>query len=809
MAEVSLPLPYAPHVLMPKDEVSLSTFEQIISTHAPVLESLLLQLPTPAILSLYQTSRYLRSFLGEYPTTWNYLSFRRQTLSRRTLRNPSPAGDDSDEISPRPTPAALDQLLLAVALPFGTCLRSLSLDQTSVSGLVLTSAILPLRRGTLEHLSVRECKNVSLKYHIVPYLNLFRLQASARSTNIPFEELRLKSLYTFRCRHHRRRPYLPSSLEGTDSDSLPTHDLIKLCHDLGIYSDSGWCPTPGGRCLRRSSYYSARLIMDTKTEVWVIFDRLWRSNNFIGCPDLKGKHLGCKCQPGHDGQLWHDEDVGYEGEPLGCYGQSKCALDGKPVPTHLRRSHRTFIENYSCYECGDLIQERCEQCSIRMHCMGCRKTLCASCAFAKPLPRTKRLQVEGGDRNLFWWAPGSTISPNLMNQEVSYEISPPPIPQDSASRPSIKTDWCCVKPNFSGSGNISYYGPGINMRDINHLHTAPLPQLQGYEDAELFQLKDINNRNCKLEGGLCEYRQQGFDPMLYWLLLSNGSNSARMCPRNLCKECWDGCGWRGACQSCNEHICIEHDLRGLKARICGYRDLVEECLQLKKDLLKISEENVRRKTEAARRRNEDCMKIRDIIEHLNQHGKLESLQEAIITRLPHSNDDDLCEGDMQMNQTLTMPYVQEKRTSVATSAFATIPFKPGSYNHSIGPLNTLTLWRGCTSFICSESRPMGDSRRRCYTSKRCNQCGVHVCQQCLEKNVPCDCSYCSENYHCPNCSPNHSKECTKAEELERENIAKEAERRRTMAALQERQMADDMAEQMCHFLAAIGGDEVD
>src|SRR5207248_1746489 len=57
-------------------ERSLSTFERVFSTHAPILESLLLQSPTDSIFQLYHTSHYLRTFLRSYPTAWQYLSFR-------------------------------------------------------------------------------------------------------------------------------------------------------------------------------------------------------------------------------------------------------------------------------------------------------------------------------------------------------------------------------------------------------------------------------------------------------------------------------------------------------------------------------------------------------------------------------------------------------------------------------------------------------------------------------------------------------------------------------------------------------------
>src|SRR5207237_7958850 len=106
---------------------------------------------------------------------------------------------------------------------------------------------------TLQHLSVRNCKNVSVKYHVVPWL-----QVHSPPTSPCADVLALRSLYPYRCRHHRRRPYLPSHLARRDSDSEPTHELIELCHQLGIWTDTAWCPTPGGRCFRRKEYHAGR-----------------------------------------------------------------------------------------------------------------------------------------------------------------------------------------------------------------------------------------------------------------------------------------------------------------------------------------------------------------------------------------------------------------------------------------------------------------------------------------------------------------------------------------------------------------------
>lgn len=219
-----------------QDEISV--FESILARHPPIFESLLLHLPTSSILYLHQTSRFLRSFLQNYPLAWNYLSFRATSPGRIFSRQTSPASDASGEtIAVQSKPYSLDQLLTNVVRPFGTRITSLTLDHTAVTGTPLMH-LLFLRRETLAHLSVRGCKQVSLKYHIVPTLNIFLLESSNRCTQR--QHLALKSLYVYRCRHHRRRPYTVASLARRDSDAQPTHETIKVCHILGIFTDTGW-----------------------------------------------------------------------------------------------------------------------------------------------------------------------------------------------------------------------------------------------------------------------------------------------------------------------------------------------------------------------------------------------------------------------------------------------------------------------------------------------------------------------------------------------------------------------------------------
>ncbi len=775
----------------------LSRLETIITTHQPVLESLLLQLPTSAILDLYHASTYLRSFLQACPTAWSALSFRRLPSTRTTDRHPSPASDSSSEVSTTRSskPYALDQLLISVILPIGTCMRCLDLDQTAVSGHTLTSTVLPARRETLQHLSVRACKNVSLKYHILPYLNLFKLQ---QSINVPVagartDHLALESLYTFRCRHHRRRPYLTTSLLRRDSDSEPTHELIKICHSLGIWTDTAWCTSPGGRCFRRKDYFAGRGLNDAKSEVWVVFDRLWRSGNRIGRLSTQSHWPAAP-----RGQLWQDDDYGYEGEALGT-GDDMSAAHGKLTPTHLRQCHRKFVEGYKCHACGSQILERCEQCSIRMHCMGCRKILCASCSYSKPLPLPKVLHssaaspknIESLNESL-WWVPDARRSPNLMDQESGGgNVS---LAGQTDVTPTLET--CCMKPQFSVGGGIALLGPGISSDDGCHIRTAPLPQGQEFEDAEFARLRKGLDADSSPSRTLRIDLPEGHDPMLYWILCETGGGQPSMCPRNLCNDCVQLKGWKASCQCCQQVICFAHDLRGLKTRVCGYRDLPTENQIMKEAMLGAAQETLKLK--------QAQIKTMDrVTEYIQKHGTLDRQCEhelAVVTELPAGSDVDLREEEEdEMADEVRHPSAEGADES--THAFAFLPFKPTAFNWSNGPLNTRNLWRGCASFICPEYRSVGDLRRKCpAVVKKCSECKVNVCARCCES--PCDCAYCKDNFHCPNCFPKFGSEhCRKAEELEQQRQEKEAERQKKARLQEEIEGANKIAEQVGEFFA--------
>ncbi|KAL9635701.1 MAG: hypothetical protein Q9164_003298 [Protoblastenia rupestris] len=145
-----------------------------------------------------------------------------------------------------------------------------------------------------------------------------------------------------------------------------------------------------------------------------------------------------------------------------------------------------------------------------MHCTGCRKTLCSDCAFPNPLPKSK-------------------------------------------------LQWCCIKPQIkSENGLIEFSDRSIN------LGPAPLPMGQGYEDPDFCPQQE------KVIGPLQEALRFEKDARISMRWLEGNRRPDKRCPRNLCSDCYQSKGWRVSCQTCNQELCIAHDLRNSNPQVCGY-----------------------------------------------------------------------------------------------------------------------------------------------------------------------------------------------------------------------------------------------
>ncbi|KAJ5915796.1 hypothetical protein N7454_010937 [Penicillium verhagenii] len=774
-------------------ERPLSLFERVITTNAPIIESLLLQIPTDTIIKLYHTSHYLRTFLRSYPIAWRSLSFRLLYPSGSLMGNRIILPGMSDHEPQRQSvPYSIDQLLMHVVMPFSGCLKSLELDNTAVQGLHLMSTVLQARRETLEHLSVRGCKNVSLKYHIIPYLTVFALQYDVdmerKIGSFPAtQKLALKSLYAYRCRHHRRRPYLTASLLRKDSDSEPTHELVTLCHKLGIWTDTAWCTTPAGRCYRRRGYVSMR-VPQGSPEVWVVFDRLWRCKNWIGPVDSSVNRPRV-----YDGKLWENCDTGCNGEPIGT-GEWPEMGEGKMTPAHLRRSHTQFLENIKCDGCMEDISERCEQCSILMHCVGCRRTLCASCAYERPYLHHANSGASAGTHvhgdnaqapTSFWWAPGATLSPSSMHDPIetsSNDTTPLFHGGPPTSHPAIKFHWCCTEPIFSGGGGISI---GTPSRDVDQVRAVPLPRNRGWEDLE-YTVSEWSKTFPKYAYGdptKPDYSlETGHLAMMKWLL-GPPNRQVSPCPRNLCQDCYDSPQWKVHCKSCSKPLCIEHDLRGLRLRICGYRDLAFEKMTIQ---------------------NRSAVNASSPGASFNQ---LSGFDLPFRTqRLVDSTNSSFIEdqqGDLIVDDNLSDPPAGDP-SFFPRNPTRSFSAPPSNHSGSSSPSSSCfespfeaPRWQGCQSFFCPQYRAHGDQRQRCPSQLReCKACAVYVCQDCVTANPPCKCTYCEDNYLCPNCMKVRARDGT-CRRREEEKARRERKWKKDMQVLEgilELKVANEVAE---------------
>ncbi|KAL8806159.1 MAG: hypothetical protein Q9200_005156 [Gallowayella weberi] len=419
---------------------------------------------------------------------------------------------------------------------------------------------------------------------------------------------------------------------------------------------------------------------------------------------------------------------------------------------------------------------------------------------AVPAGEASAEESERSDESL-WWAPNARRSPNSMDQESPGETSSPAGQTDAMATPTLETSWCCLKPQFSIGGGISLLGPGISSDDGCHIRTAPLPQGQEFEDAEFRILRQSSQVTGNLSKAPTKALGEGYDPMLYWILSSRGAGQRSMCPRNLCKDCSHLAGWKAMCRICRQAVCFSHDVRGLKTRVCGYRDLSVEDRIMKEKMLTVAQETLNCK--------QVQLKTMDrIADYVQKHGTLNEQHQyelAVITELPATDDDDLQEGSVELSEE-SLP-VSGQGDGGPTNAFAFLPFKPKPFKQSNGPLNTSQLWRGCASFICPEYRSIGDPRRKCSAAvRKCSECKVNICPPCWEQTMPCDCSYCKDKVHCPNCFPSFGSEhCKKAEELELQRLEEEARRQKEAQMLEEREGANRIAEQVGEFFAGEGG----
>lgn len=341
-------------VLTPQQH--LCPLEALLSIYAPILECLVSHLPTPSKLALSQTSRPLRQLLHSYGPFFAHLDFRLSVFES--------ANFDSYLLG---TVYNLDRLLQC--LPVDGRIVSLTLDWTAVSGSFIFNKILDRCRDTLEHLSVRGCRKVSIKHHIVPHFvyqsSIMPLGNRSREQQRPA----LKSLYVYKARGVRRKPFLIDR-KPADGDE-PSRYLTTLAADLGIWLDLGLCPTPKLRCPRRRE-----ILRREKERFCVPFDKRWRVQD--------------------------DNESLSEAEH-----------------TKRRASEQARGVDLCCWNCDDAIPDRCEACVHQMTCSKCEKPLCHSCSYISQAALGNAVQVNNATSSPAQW-----VAMGLANMGNPQHVNP-------------------------------------------------------------------------------------------------------------------------------------------------------------------------------------------------------------------------------------------------------------------------------------------------------------------------------------------------------------------------------------------------
>lgn len=334
-------------VLSPQD--GMSPLEAMLTIYTPILECLVSHLPTASKLVLSQTGRYLRFLLYNYPPFFANLDFRLPVFESATF--------DSYRVG---TVYNLDCLLHS--LPVEGRIVSLTLDWTAVSGQFLFNRILDRCQHTLEHLSVRGCRKVSIKHHIVPH---FVYQTMVEPLKPPplggTPKRALKSLYVYKARGVRRKPFLIDR-KPVDGDE-PSRYLTTLAAQLGIWVDLGLCPTPKLRCPRRRE-----ILRRGKDKYCVPFDKRWRvqpntSSTAAATQAVLASGIGAQSVPPAEDQI----------SPVMAVGR--------------KHEEQAAGEDLACDNCDAEIPDRCEACVHQMTCSACTKALCHECAYARPVPQ--------------------------------------------------------------------------------------------------------------------------------------------------------------------------------------------------------------------------------------------------------------------------------------------------------------------------------------------------------------------------------------------------------------------------------------
>ncbi|KAL8948887.1 MAG: hypothetical protein Q9222_004959 [Ikaeria aurantiellina] len=212
------------------------------------------------------------------------------------------------------------------------------------------------------------------------------------------------------------------------------------------------------------------------------------------------------------------------------------------------------------------------------------------------------------------------------------------------------------------------------------------------------------------------------------------------------------------------------------------------------------------------RAHEEQVKVmEEITNDVREHGTMDTRHDNDVTKnteLLKYDDTSLQEPDRTIEDATSLELGNERELPAkgfGAHAGSTVPSESSSNS-----IDTDGPWQGCMSLICPPIRFAGDDRKYCSAVvTRCQGCGINVCPDCWEKNPQCDCSYCEDNHHCPNCLARvGSEKCRKAEELEYQRQQEELAQTKEAAASSQVNESGDVEEVERPPPAAEGGEQL-
>jgi len=401
------------------------------------------------------------------------------------------------------------------------------------------------------------------------------------------------------------------------------------------------------------------------------------------------------------------------------------------------------------------------------------------------------------------------------------------------SPPKLNMHWCCLEPIFSGGGGVAFLGPQLGGAGSDLIRAVPLPRLKQYEDPDFAQSLIIPDAVREIKNLHLYESIMGENIDIFpYLQQESLELQASTCPRSLCKDCYRSFRWKVACRACRKPLCKEHDFRALKVRKCGFRDLNIERDYVRNppppplQPLRLKELRIpafgEKRTHTEQEANSPCtLDLEDDLEPApmdrdesvtSNTGSIacqaSQFTPGLVDNLSPNIKIAALVADIRPNPITGRPSSRMRSVSLSglderfgspAAGVERLPL-PCNGQHPV-------QWQGCGYYFCPQMRPVGDCRGRCSSGmKECAECGVFVCEFCLADTHPCECAFCSSNYHCPVCAlkPSIKEQCTREEDIRRleEEMLKETKRKEQER--EEWKALNELAEYIADFFVGIG-----